>query len=224
MAIRQVARRGKPPGPPRPARPLRSLEPWPGLQAPAQTRERVVTHPLGLPQYLVCRDERSIMSPVRTPQPGVLYRSLSEPVPWPTSTESAGWFDLRTHVSFVTVRDCDMAAGWALRSRIQRVAMSVSCLQCIGQQCAQRLKLHVGGRGGLAIRSVQRAGGEPRLAVDQRGDPGVNGLRGDDAPGRDRFGLPDTVASVDGLGLFRVGPGKLGQHDVRGDLQIQAYA
>ena len=96
--------------------------------------------------------------------------------------------------------------------------------QRIGQQCDQRLELHVGRGGDLFVRPVQRPGSEPRLAVDQPGDPGVDGLRGDDAPRGHWFGLPDAVATVDGLGLLRVGPGHLGQHDVRGDLQIQAHA
>src|SRR5207244_7906768 len=65
---------------------------------------------------------------------------------------------------------------------------------------------------------------ESGLAVDQLGDPDVDGLRGDDAPGGDRFDLADAVAAVDGLGLLCVGPGQLRQHDVRGDLQVQAYA
>ena len=62
----------------------------------------------------------------------------------------------------------------------------------------------------------------PGLAVDELGDPGVDGLRGDDAPGGDGLGLADAVAAVDGLGLLGVGPGQLGEHDVRGDLQVDA--
>ena len=74
--------------------------------------------------------------------------------------------------------------------------------QCIRQQRGQRLELHVGRRGGLLVRPVQRPGGKPCLAVDQLGNPGIDGLRGDDAPRGDRFGLPDAVAAVDGLGLL----------------------
>src|ERR1700722_15394437 len=74
--------------------------------------------------------------------------------------------------------------------------------QRIGQQGDQRIELHVGRGPGLLVGPVPRPGGQPRLAVDQLGDPGVDGLRGDDAPRGDRFGLPDAVAAVDGLGLL----------------------
>ena len=76
--------------------------------------------------------------------------------------------------------------------------MSGRRLQRIGQQRDQSLELRVGRRGGILVRSVQGPGGKPRLAVDQLGDPGVDGLRGDDAPRGDRFGLPDAVAAVPG--------------------------
>jgi hypothetical protein len=96
--------------------------------------------------------------------------------------------------------------------------------QGVCQQCDQRLVLHVGRRPHLLIRSVQRSGRQPCLAVDQLGDPAVDGPRGDDAPRSDGFGLTDPVAAVDGLGLLRVRPGQLGQHDVGGDLQVDPHA
>ena len=50
----------------------------------------------------------------------------------------------------------------------------------------------------------------------------VDGLRGDHPPGGDRLLLADPVHAVDGLRLLGVGPGELGEHDVRGDLQVDA--
>jgi hypothetical protein len=75
--------------------------------------------------------------------------------------------------------------------------------------------LHVLRRRHLLVGAVERPGGEPGLAVDQLGDPGVDGLRGDDAPRGDGLLLTDAVAAVDGLGLLRVGPGELGLRPAR---------
>ena len=52
----------------------------------------------------------------------------------------------------------------------------------------------------------------------------IDGLRSDDAPRGDGFGLTDAVAAIDGLRLFGVGPGQLRQDDVGGNLQIETDA
>ena len=78
--------------------------------------------------------------------------------------------------------------------------------------------LHVGRRPDLLLRAVERLCGEAGLAVDELGDPGVDRLRGDDAPCGDGLRLADAVAAVDGLGLLRGGPGELGEQEVGGDL------
>ena len=54
--------------------------------------------------------------------------------------------------------------------------------QGLRQQRDERLELHVGRGRDLLVRAVERLRRQPRLAVDQLGDLGVDGLRRDDAP------------------------------------------
>ncbi|MBN9375790.1 MAG: hypothetical protein J0I40_10435, partial [Cellulomonas sp.] len=73
-------------------------------------------------------------------------------------------------------------------------------LELVGQQPDERLELHVGrGAALLRLEPVQRPRGQRRLAVDELGDLGVDGLRGDDAPRGDGVALADPVDPVDVL-------------------------
>ena len=94
----------------------------------------------------------------------------------------------------------------------------------VGQQADERLELEVDAHDARRRSRRVRGRARPSLVVDELGDAGVDGLRGDDAPRGDRLVLTDAVDAVDGLGLLGVGPGQLGEHDVGGDLQVDAHA
>ena len=79
-------------------------------------------------------------------------------------------------------------------------------------------------RHNLGVVAVEGPRGQSRLAVDQLGDLGIDGLRGDDPPGDDRLPLADAVHPVDGLGLLSRGPAQLRQNDVGGGLQVDPHA
>ena len=91
------------------------------------------------------------------------------------------------------------AADWAVYLngdlfRGGRAADGRSRVRCrrqrVGQQRDERGVLHVGRRRARP-RPVERLGREACLAVDQLGDAGVDGLRGDDAPRGDGLRLTD---------------------------------
>ena len=98
-------------------------------------------------------------------------------------------------------------AGAAGAAACAALRPSTLTLQRVGQQSHERLELDIRRRVEIPVGSaVERPRGQSGLAVDQLGDGGVDGLRGDDAPGRDRLCLADAVDPIDGLSLFGVRP------------------
>src|SRR5690606_21296108 len=105
----------------------------------------------------------------------------------------------------------------AVRSRSGR-----GVAEGVGEQRLEGAELHTRLLNDVVIGAVECSSGETRLAVDEFGDLGVDGVRGEDAPRGDGHFLADAVHTIDGLGLLCAGPGKFGENDVGGDLQVEA--
>ena len=96
--------------------------------------------------------------------------------------------------------------------------------QRLAQQVDERVELDRVAGAHLLVAAVERASGQPLLAVDELGDPAVDGLGREDPPRGDRLVLADPVDAVDRLLLLGRGPGELGEDDVRRGVQVEADA